>query len=259
MISSAEQTLAFQSVTELMKGPTTPLVLDDASIHVWSCSLEGSGAERQCCEGWLSEEERARATRFVREEDQARFILAHGILRRILARYIDAEPADLGFNVSPTGKPVLLGRRGGVHDVRFNLSHSHGRMLVSVAKGREVGIDLEQIRDNRQLLRLAERFFTPMEFEWIKNQSESDHALQFYRLWVAKEAFLKAQGRGISSLQQCEILLSSPGARAGVCVTGEMQPGCFIQWLNCGAGWQGAVSAHGDDWSVRIVSRSSEF
>jgi 4'-phosphopantetheinyl transferase len=124
-------------------------------------------------------------------------------------------------------------------------------MLVSVAKGREVGIDLEQIRDNRQLLRLAERFFTPMEFEWIKNQSESDHALQFYRLWVAKEAFLKAQGRGISSLQQCEILLSSPAARAGVCVTGEMQPGCFIQWLNCGAGWQGAVSAHGDDWSVR--------
>jgi 4'-phosphopantetheinyl transferase len=251
MIFSVEQTLAFQSVAELMNGPTTPLVMDDAGIDVWSCSLDGSGAERQRCEVWLSQEERARAARFVRAEDQARFMFAHGILRRILGRYIDAEPADLGFHVSPTGKPVLLGRQGGVHDVRFNLSHSHGRMLVSVAKGREVGIDLEQIRDNRQLLRLAERFFTPKEFEWIRNQPVSDHALQFYRLWVAKEAFLKAQGRGISSLQQCEILLSSPAARASVCVTGDMQPGCSIQWLNCGAGWQGAVSAHGNDWSVR--------
>jgi 4'-phosphopantetheinyl transferase len=132
-------------------------------------------------------------------------------------------------------------------------------MLVSVAKGREVGIDLEQIRDNRQLLRLAERFYTPAESQWIKSRSSSDHALQFYRLWVAKEAFLKAQGTGISSLHQCEILPSSCASRAGVRVTVEMQPGWSIQWLNCGAGWQGAVSAYGDDWSVRIVSRSSEF
>jgi 4'-phosphopantetheinyl transferase len=258
VISSLEPTLAFPPVAELTNGPTTPLDLDSGIVDVWSCSLKASEADRQRCEGWLSEEERARATRFVRAEDQTRFILAHGILRIILVRYLGAGPAALRFHVSPAGKPIL-DRQGGLHDVRFNLSHSHGRMLVSVAKGSEVGIDLEQIRDNRQLLRLAERFYTPAESQWIKSRSGSDHALQFYRLWVAKEAFLKAQGTGISSLHQCEILPSSCASRAGVRVTVEMQPGWSIQWLNCGAGWQGAVSAYGDDWSVRIVSRSSEF
>jgi 4'-phosphopantetheinyl transferase len=251
MSPSVEQMLAFHSVAELTNGPIAPLVLDDRTIDVWGCSLEGSEVERQRCEGWLSEVERARAARFVRAEDQTRFIFAHGILRRILVRYIDAEPADLRFHVSATGKPVLLGRQGGVHDVRFNLSHSHGRMLVSVAKGHEIGIDLEQVRNSRQPLRLAERFFTPMEFQWINNRPVSDHALQFHRLWVAKEAFLKAQGSGISSLQECEILLSASAARARVSVRGDMQPGWSIQWLNCGAEWQGAVSAYGDDWSVR--------
>jgi 4'-phosphopantetheinyl transferase len=258
VISSLEPTLAFPPAAELTNGPATPLSLDGETIDVWGCSLEGSEADRQRCEGWLSEEERARAARFVHAEDQTRFILAHGSLRMILVRYLAAEPAALRFHVGPAGKPVLLDRQGGLHVVRFNLSHSHGRMLVSVAKGREVGIDLEAIRDNRQVLKLAERFYTPAETQWIKSRPVSDRAVQFYRLWVAKEAILKAQGTGLSSLQQCEILPSSSSSRADALGAVAMQPGWSMQWLNCGAGWQGAVSAYGDDWSVRIVSRSSE-
>lgn len=257
MISSVEPTLAFPSAAELTNGPTVPVTVDTGMIDVWSCSLEGSEAVRQRCESWLSEEERARASRFVRAEDQRRFSLAHGGLRVILARYIGVKPAELRFQVGSAGKPTLLEPRNGPHGLHFNLSHSHGRMLIAVAKGREIGADLEQVCDHREPLKLAERFYAPAESRWIKSRPASDHALHFYRLWVAKEAVLKAQGTGIASLQHCEILASSSASRASVRSIGEMQQGWSIQWLNCGPGWQGAVSAYGDDWSVRVLNAVS--
>ena len=154
----------------------------------------------------------------------------------------------------PTGKPVLEDQQSGPHSLRFNLSHSHGRMLVAVANGRDVGVDLEQVRNNFEPLKLAERFYTQAEYESIKSQPVPEQAVQFTRLWVAKEALLKAQGVGIPSLQQCQILAFPPSSRASVRLLpgSPMQQGWTIEWLGCGQGWQGAVSAYGHDWSVRI-------
>ncbi|HEU4503250.1 MAG TPA: hypothetical protein VFR79_00360, partial [Nitrospira sp.] len=139
MISSVEPTMTFPSVAELTNGPTVPVSVDTGMIDVWSCSLEGSETVRQRCESWLSEEERARASRFVRAEDQRRFTLAHGGLRVILARYIGVKPVELRFQVGSAGKPTVLQPHSGPHVLHFNLSHSHGRMVIAVAKGREIG------------------------------------------------------------------------------------------------------------------------
>jgi 4'-phosphopantetheinyl transferase len=127
-------------------------------------------------------------------------------------------------------------------------------MLVAVADGQEVGIDLEQVRESVEPLKLAERFYTQAEYECIKSLPTCDQAVQFTRLWVAKEALLKAQGVGIPSLQDCEILASASSSRASVRLKpGSALPhGWTVEWLSCGQGWQGAVSAYGNDWSVRI-------
>jgi 4'-phosphopantetheinyl transferase len=181
-----------------------------------------------------------------------RFALAHGGMRAVLARYLGLQPAGLRFQIGTTGKPVVLGKR---HDLRFNLSHSHGRMLMAVAEGQEVGIDLEHVRQNVDALSLAERFYTTGEYEWMKTLAASDHAVEFYRLWVAKEAVLKGQGIGIPSLQQCGIDASAASSRAGVRLMPDstLQPGWTVEWLNCGPQWQGAVSAPGGDWSLRVL------
>ena len=251
--SPTEPVMVFPSVADLTNGPLSPVSLNAGTIDVWSGSLEGNPTVQQRCHGWLSEEERARAARFVRVQDQMAFTLARGGLRAVLARYVGVEPAEIQITIGPTGKPALLCQQGGPQ-LRFNLSHSHGRMVISVARGREVGIDLEQVRDDRQPLKLAERFYTPAEYEWIKSRPSCDQAAQFFRLWVAKEACVKAQGTGIASIQHCEIVASSSGSRASVRLPGTsaMQPGWTIQWLNCGSGWQGAVAANGHDWSIRV-------
>lgn len=245
--------MAFPSVADLTNGPLSPVSLNAGTIDVWSGSLEGSAIVQQRCHAWLSEEECARAARFVHVQDRMTFTLARGSLRAVLARYVGVEPAEIQMTIAPTGKPALLCQQGGPQ-LCFNLSHAHGRMLIAVAKDREVGIDLEYVREDRQPLKLAERFYTPAEYEWIKSWPANDQAAQFYRLWVAKEACVKAQGTGIVSIQHCEIVASSSGIRASVRLpaASAMQRGWTIHWLDCGSGWQGAVAANGHDWSIRV-------
>ena len=254
MIPSLEPTLAFPSMAELTREPASRVALKCGTVDLWSASLEGSAALLARCHGWLSEDERARAARFIRPEDQMRFTFAHGGLRVVLARYVGVDPASLKFRHSSTGKPALLDLQDDLQSLRFNLSHSHGRMLIAVTNNHDVGTDLEQVRNNLDSLKLAERFYTTTEYEWIKSRPASDHAVEFYRLWVAKEALLKAQGTGIPSLQQCEILATPASPRANVRLTPDsaMQQGWTIRWLSCGPGWEGAVSAYGNDWSVRV-------
>ena len=255
---SRETVLAFPPVDP----PTTAtqvstVVLDDRTVDVWSFALVDKTSVLQRCQAWLSEKERARAQRFIHAAQGIDFILAHGGLRGVLAHYLALAPGAIEFHVALNGKPMLLDASGSSHSLRFNLSHSHGRMLVAVAKGREVGIDLEQVREKLDALKLSERFFTATEYLDLKHRTEPDRTWQFYRYWVAKEAVLKGQGIGIESLHRCEILPAGRGPLPSATVRcldpSTMQSGWTIQWLNCGAGWQGAVSADGSDWTVRIM------
>src|SRR5215472_2261792 len=44
--------------------------------------------------------------------------------------------------------------------IEFNLSHSGSRALLAFTRGREVGVDIEQIRNNLDFEALARRFFS---------------------------------------------------------------------------------------------------
>lgn len=230
------------------------LRLDRQTVHVWGLSLDGSAVALKCCRAWLSEDERGRAARFIRQEDQTRYTFAHGGLRAVLARYTGLDPAALLFQAGSTGKPALLDQQGNKHAIRFNLSHSHGRMLIAVTQGQEVGVDLEEMRDKVEVVKLAERFYAPSEYQTIVRHSGSGQVQQFYRYWVAKEAVLKGQGVGILSLRGCEILTPDDAVSSQVCPSdgAGFQPGWTIRWLACGAGWQGAVARQGKDWNVNV-------
>ena len=252
-----EPVMAFPSI-ELIATPgwSAPIAMEDRTIHAWGFSLDGGLYFVEQCRSWLSEDERGRAARFIRQQDQLRFILAHGGLRAVLARYTGLNPSTLTFQIGSTGKPALLDGPAPQHPLRFNLSHSHGRMLVAVAGEQDVGVDLEQIRDKVEVAKLAERFYAPGERDRVINLSGPDQAQWFYRYWVAKEAVLKGQAVGLPSLQRCEILTSDylPRAEVQVSEGAAMQPGWTIHWLDCGSGWVGAVSAHGSDWAIRTMT-----
>ncbi len=255
---AGEPVLTFPSIDLIATGGgKRSIECDDRTIHVWGFSLDGSDAAVEQCRAWLSQDEQARAARFVRQEDQRRYLLAHGGLRAVLSQYVGLDPGTLTFQIGPAGKPALADGSRLHTPLRFNLSHSHGRMLLAVAKDQEVGADLEQIRDKVEVAKLAERFYAPSERNRVASVTGLKQAHEFYRYWVAKEAVLKGQGVGLLSLQQCEILASDSASRAEVhLLTGEtMQPGWTTHWLDCGPCWAGAVSAYGSDWIVRTMAR----
>jgi 4'-phosphopantetheinyl transferase len=238
-------------------GWSVPIGMEDRTIHVWGFSLDGSPSFVEHCRSWLSEDERGRAARFIRQQDQLQYVLAHGSCRAVLARYTGLDPSSVTFQMGATGKPALAEMNNGRHRIRFNLSHSHGRVLIAVAHGQDVGADLEQIRDKVEAVKLAERFYAPSEHGRVAGVAGLDQAKRFYRYWVAKEAVLKGQAVGLLSLQQCEILDSSDAPRAEVHLLegATMQPGWTVHWLECGPEWIGAVSAYGSDWTIRAMTR----
>ncbi len=168
----------------------------------------------------------------------------------MLSRYLGIGPDGVELYRSDAGKPSLRGELGGQSAITFNMSHAHGRALIAVSKGREVGVDLERIRSDVEVAKLSERYFTPSEHATIMQSTQEQRAARFFRYWVAKEAVLKAQGIGLRALSQCEILMAADGvgAETRVPVGSPLQDNWRVRLLSCDEGWEAAVAAQGVDW-----------
>lgn len=130
---------------------------------------------------------------FVR--DQERFAVCHGNLRHILGSYLQLQPSLLQFSQNRYGKPVIsqLPRSAALN---FNLSHTKGLALLGVARGMEIGLDVEQIQPIEA--EVATQYFSPCELITLGQLEESAWLHGFYNCWTRKEAILKAEGVGLN-------------------------------------------------------------
>ena len=146
----------------------------------------------------LSDDERARAARFVKDSDRWRFIEAHALLRFVLGHHLDIEPSSIEFVLSPHGKPrqsCPASARG----VAFNLSHTVGMIVVALAgDGQRVGVDVEKCGSRVAALEIASSHFSPRESAYLDALPPAARADAFRQLWTRKEALHKADGRGLS-------------------------------------------------------------
>jgi amino acid adenylation domain-containing protein len=161
-------------------------------VHLWRVPI-GKGPHG--LQASLSRDEKVRAERFHFAEDRERWVAARGALRSILARYLGATPQALEFTRGAFGKPALATAEG---RLRFNLSHSGDLMLLAVTEAREIGVDLEAMRENVAFYPLADRHFAPEEARQIRALPAAEAASHFYRIWTATEAQLKADGSGFA-------------------------------------------------------------
>ena len=192
--------------------PNPPLGAHD--VHVWRVPLDD---DARAASYWslLSDEERRRATRFVRDIHRRRFIAAHGALRSILAGYVGIEPTALDFVTGAHGKPALRDVAGRP-PLEFNLSHSDDLALVAIARAHAVGVDLERWSEGVEHLELAERFFSPGERRALRALAHTPDLVEagFFAAWTRKEAYLKATGHGITrGLHHFDVALA-PGEPA---------------------------------------------
>lgn len=232
--------------------PPGVLRLDAGEIHVWQVDLESVGAADRGLPGLLSEDERARAGRFAFEVHRQRFAAARGSLRRVLSRYLGMAPQDIAFGYGPRGKPYLAHDRA-TPPLRFNVSHSAERALFAVALGRELGVDLERVSETTSVLELAERFFAPQEWRFLRGLPPAARREAFFRLWTLKEAYLKASGVGLYEPLDSIVLRLAEGA-APPLVLHAGRRDWSLKELRPAADFAAAVAAEGEGGTLRCWS-----
>lgn len=168
-------------------------VLQDKSVHVWCVSLDISQQRVNDFLGLLSKDEVKRAERFVVEKPRRNFIVARGMLRILLANYLNILPQDLVFLQNDYGKLYLE-----QSVVQFNVSHSNNVALFAFALRRSVGVDVEYIKADLEVDEIAQRFFSTQEVRELLDLPPEQRVNAFFNCWVRKEAFIKAIGLGLS-------------------------------------------------------------
>jgi 4'-phosphopantetheinyl transferase len=192
--------------------PTHPDMAGD-EIHVWCAGLDNLASELPAFARPLSENERKRADRFQFDRDRNRFIVRHGLLRMILGRYLNIEPARVALAYEARGKPMLYGPAF-MPPFHFNLSHSNGLALIAGTRQAALGVDVEHVRFVPEADQIAAKFFSPREGAMLNAIPAEQKMEAFFHCWTRKEAYLKATGEGIAeALPRIEVSLK-PGQPA---------------------------------------------
>ena len=184
-----------------------PALLADEA-HVWRIKISDFIGHLEKFFALLSLQERQRANRFVFSQDEQSFIIVHGVLRSLLAKYLNIDPKEIRFAVNSHGKPKLVNFNnkktgfpacaGNDGQINFNISHSHDMALLAFAKDIEIGVDIEYMKDKVNCIDIARRFFSTREAAELAKLPKKEQQQAFFHCWARKEAFIKAIGQGLS-------------------------------------------------------------
>jgi 4'-phosphopantetheinyl transferase len=202
--------------------------LSPESVHVWWLPLDVAAEQVEELRGSLSADELQRAERFHFDRHRRRFIACRGQVRRILAGYLEAQAADLRFRYGPRGKPALDAPWSD-SAIRFNVSNSDDVALLAVALDRELGVDVEHVREPRDFDSLAAQFFASGEVAQLRSLPEEERREAFFHCWTRKEAVLKAVGTGLAFPLDKVVVTLNPGDRARVIAFND-DPAAPAQW-----------------------------
>lgn len=168
--------------------------LAGGQVHIWQAGLDIPAANFRRL---VSPDERERARRFRSGRDGERFIVRRGVLRTLLGFYLNAEPASIRFSYDDHNKPSLAGQSRG-DGLHFNISHSEELALFAFCRGGNIGVDVESVRDIRDMEAVAGRILSPEEKADFQVLNKRQQRATFYRYWTRKEALVKATGDGLS-------------------------------------------------------------
>jgi 4'-phosphopantetheinyl transferase len=231
--------------------------LEPGHVHVWNASVSRLMTEETLLRDVLDAQESERASRFRGELDRQRHLVAHGVLRLLLAEYASHPAESLRFEAEEHGKPRLSAPES---NLSFNLSHSGDIVLIAVTVTARVGVDVEMMkaRTADELNRVAEKVFALAEQRALQNSGER-HTQQFYSTWSRKEAYIKGTGAGIArGLDHFHVYDEQGSALSDV--RDSRSPGAW--WLHDlvpETGYAGALATDLQDAVVEFLAATPEL
>ena len=202
--------------------------LERAAIDLWCVALRDIDAARRWGDyrALLDAREQVRHARLLRRADRRRDLAARALVRTVLSRYLPAAPEAWVFGADAQGRPRIVAPQG-LPPIEFNIAHSGERVVLGIAAGRSLGVDVEYTRRRADTVSL-ERYFAPAERAALAALPAGQRRRRFFELWTLKEAYLKARGLGLRlPLHGCAFEWSVPGevrlAVSGACAAGPQR------------------------------------
>ena len=218
------------------------LVPGHTEVHVWAVWLNAPAEVSHAYRCLLSPSEVARADRFVFDYLTRSYEFSQGALRLLLAHLLQCQPRDVGFEFGPRGKPML---QGGSR-IRFNMAHSGGLALYAFTVDREIGVDVEELRDIPEIEQVASHYFSKAEAAELLSIGDKVSARDaFFRCWTRKEAYIKAIGDGLYlPLDQFQVTLSRDAPARFVHIGDDVSAaaGWTLQHLDPAPNYLGALA-----------------
>lgn len=163
--------------------------------HLWAAPTADAATRLAV----LNPDERAGAERFRVAHAKDAFVASRAAQRLVLGRYLGCPPEavaiarDCQHCGKKHGRPYVTGA-----PVDFSVSHSAGWLLLAVVAAGLVGVDLEQVSQNRAVDELANRVLGPAEQNEFLRLPRDQRAGWFIWAWTRKEATLKLTGHGLA-------------------------------------------------------------
>lgn len=183
-----------------MKPPTDYSPFDGKlsarQLHIWRLAIDDVDPQLlPAYRALLSADELHRMGRFKFEHLQRAYAIARALVRTTLSKYVDVDPASWRFTEGEHGKPEVADCP---LPLRFNLSHTNKQIVCAVMLERDVGIDIENVGRSNDVLAIADRYFSATELEELFSLPAERQTDRFFDCWTLKEAYMKADGGGIS-------------------------------------------------------------
>lgn len=167
--------------------------INEGIVDIYAVSINSVKHKASFFKGLLNSQELKRASGYHFEKDRLTCIVSRGILKLILGSYISRIAEDVIICIDKYGKPYIES-----DNLSFNLSHSGDAVLYSVTSGRNVGVDIQHMREIDSMDDIVERFFSEDEISDYRSLPEHLKKEGFYNCWSRKEAYIKALGLGLS-------------------------------------------------------------
>ena len=174
---------------------------------------------------WLAEGEHRRLAGFTGARRRQVFLANRWLLRELLARYGTGEPSEQSVDVDSQGRSL----RSCGH---ANVSHS-GDWLLAATADTPLGVDLEQLRPRKTLMRLAQQVHSPEQCATLVALDGEARLQQFYRWWTLKEAWFKARGQGLDLARMRELEFVPCAADEGDACSGLLPQAGLAVAIQC--------------------------
>ncbi len=142
----------------------------------------------------LTKHESEKVNTLKSKKRQQEYAISRWLRRKFLSLKTNLPSEQINFKKNVCGKPHIEDQT-----CYFNISHSHDWVVLAMCESNEIGVDIQKQEHKKSILEIAKQYFSIHEYVMLKDATDKQRTINFYKLWTAKEAVLKALGTGIST------------------------------------------------------------